>query len=516
MSLAQQIRAWGQSHSPATLRTDIDDEMEFHIQSRMDELLRSGLSQESAATQANREFGDRHRLGATCQRIQLASQIWTTRLVGTGLLAAIVAIGWLGWSLYTLKSENLNLASRLQTAVAMAASPVTAVRAANDDLGGTVLDTGGNPVANARVLLVHKSWPGGHYRQNVFETTTDANGRYEFRDQYSQDMQNAFLVSILGDGHELQSKYEVFDRGKTARGFDFRLKPAEPVTLQFVGSSGPLSGIPVFVASRMADGQEHSIYYQSSDSATWPADESGNVSLAFFRPGDQVSFALHIDGQWKEVRVKIGDQPHQQVQLNGNSGDHVTGSVVDSSGEPVANARVLLVHKSWPNNRYQQKVLDTVTDDRGVWRFTDQYSPEEKNAFLVTILADGLEMQSIYEIVAPGADAPSFDFQLQSATPILMQFVNEAGEPLADAPVFITSRQSGEQKHLAYLQSSEAATWNTDNDGYLALGYFSPGDQAGFAVQQDGQWNEVSAVIGDENATTDGRQTVVVKKKVMR
>ena len=36
----------------------------------------------------------------------------------------------------------------------------------------------------------------------VFETTTDENGKYNFDNQYAKNMQNAFLVTILADGHD--------------------------------------------------------------------------------------------------------------------------------------------------------------------------------------------------------------------------------------------------------------------------------------------------------------------------
>ncbi len=514
MSLAQQFRAWGTGYSPATLKLDIDDEMEFHIQSRIDDLVQHGVPGEAAAEQANQEFGDRGQLSAACQRIHGASQLWMIRLAAAGLAMALGTIGWLGWSLYTVQNENLNLTAKLNAGLASLASPVSetllASASANDDLAGKVLDSDGNGVAGAKVLLLHKSWPNRRYQQNKFETTTDKNGKYRFDGQYARNMQNAFLVTILADGHEMQSKYKVVDAGKEAIGFDFRLKSVEPVKFQFVDSNGPLSGTPVFVHTRNVGPREHMIYYQSQDSATWETDDDGNIDFGFFAPGDKVKFAVQVDGEWQEILVKIGKGPEQRVNLDGDSNGSLLGKVTDSGGDPIANARVLLVHKSWPNNRYQQRVFDTTTDDKGAYRFPDQFTSDMRNAFLVTIFADGHEMQSTYEVIDEGAEVPAFDFGLNSVDPTSLTFVDASGDPLADTPVFVNRRQTDDgDEHVAYFQNNDGATWNTDGAGQLSLGFFAPGDEVRFAVQIDGEWQEATVTIAD----TSAGQTVYVKKK---
>jgi hypothetical protein len=44
--------------TPSTIRRDVDAELQFHIDSRSDELVRRGASRDDARAQALREFGD--------------------------------------------------------------------------------------------------------------------------------------------------------------------------------------------------------------------------------------------------------------------------------------------------------------------------------------------------------------------------------------------------------------------------------------------------------------------------
>ncbi len=53
MRLVQNILELRRGQSIAALRTDIEDEMEFHIQSRADELLLTGMSAADALKLAN-------------------------------------------------------------------------------------------------------------------------------------------------------------------------------------------------------------------------------------------------------------------------------------------------------------------------------------------------------------------------------------------------------------------------------------------------------------------------------
>jgi predicted permease len=85
------------SRTDDDIRTDIDDEVAFHLAMRIDDLRRDGLSETDARAQAAREFGDRAAHDQACEPIdrvterrsrwhRLASELWQDTRVGLRLL----------------------------------------------------------------------------------------------------------------------------------------------------------------------------------------------------------------------------------------------------------------------------------------------------------------------------------------------------------------------------------------------------------------------------------------------
>src|SRR5579862_2424464 len=55
------------------LRRDVDTELSFHLEGRIEELVAGGMAREDAAREAQRRFGDRTQLEAEVARIDIAT-----------------------------------------------------------------------------------------------------------------------------------------------------------------------------------------------------------------------------------------------------------------------------------------------------------------------------------------------------------------------------------------------------------------------------------------------------------
>ena len=53
---------------------DVEDELRFHLEAKVDELVAQGWTYEAARVEARREFGDVMRVRQTCQQLQEKSE----------------------------------------------------------------------------------------------------------------------------------------------------------------------------------------------------------------------------------------------------------------------------------------------------------------------------------------------------------------------------------------------------------------------------------------------------------
>ena len=67
-------RALHLSPTAADVRADVDDELRFHLEGRIEELMSRGMSREQAEAEAHRRFGDAARIGAEVETIDNAIQ----------------------------------------------------------------------------------------------------------------------------------------------------------------------------------------------------------------------------------------------------------------------------------------------------------------------------------------------------------------------------------------------------------------------------------------------------------
>ena len=323
MSLAKQLQFLGIGGFSRSMQAQIDEEMDFHIESRIEELMAGGLSRSAARSKAEGEFGNRRAHSKNCRRIQTGIHGWMVWGTVASLVAVTTVVGLLVVSLNEMRARNLDLVNQLKSSATsgMAVLPVStsAETAVDNDLKGRVVNANGEGIAEAVILLVHKSWPGGRYNQQVHATETDKDGNYVFEELYSTGMQNAFLVTVMAEGHVMESRYKVEKRGKKSLDYNFKLKSAAPIRFEFVDGDGEaLSEATVFVQSRRVRTKEHMAYFQSADDASFLTDEEGKVQLDFFVAGDKVNFAVEVVGDWVEKTVRIGKADTQKVVVKKN------------------------------------------------------------------------------------------------------------------------------------------------------------------------------------------------------
>ncbi|MCG8649007.1 MAG: protein kinase, partial [Pirellulales bacterium] len=381
-------------------------------------------------------------------------------------------------------------------------------------LRGRVIDSQGKPVANSPVLAIEKTWPGGRYQQRSLKTVTDQDGWFEFEKFGVRGQHYEFLLTTLPRRHTMASVYREVKDGSPQRPIDLKVVPAQPVKVELVDSTGTaLAGARLFPLRRVtASGQEHSAYPAQFDDGAVKCSAEGEVSLSAFLPGEKATLAIEYQGEvlQRQVTVPRSRRVRLRLPLTASGADKPSrGRVTDASGAPIENAKILIIHKSWPGGRYQQRPHQTKTDAKGEFRFPMNIDNGNRKAFLVSVLAQGHEMQSLYHTFEPGDSITHFDFQLAATDPIKLRFVDPAGQPLAQAAVSFESRHDGQKEHLIYSMSRAAATWRTNADGWVSMSVFAPGDEVSLVVSaDDGPPIKVEATIDKAK-----QQTIVVKKK---
>ena len=504
------------TQSIASINHDIDDELDFHIQCRIDDLVADGLTLKEATEQANAAFGSTDSIRKECQQINYGGQKLLAFALLTGLVLSVLAVGWLSWQLILLKDQYADMAQRLDAASAAAAVPVTPeVAVAQDellDLTGTVTGPDG-PVEDATVTLIFKSWPNGQYRQDSMATSTDENGKFVFEELYSKDMQTAYLVSIAKDGFTLESKYWVNDKRRKIRPVKMRVKKAVEKTLTIYDEEGiSIPDRDVFVLSRNmnADGSKGDyIYSQSRDDVMQQTDEDGKVTMDYFEVGDKAKIGAIIDGHIVELKFKVDDKLEQAVggpdvgEDNGKT--DVTGVVTDHNGTAIADATILLVHKHWPRGRYQHNFFTTKTDAKGRFIFPDRYDENAQYGLLVSVITDESAMESKYIFMRDGGKQQPFEFKLEQAYNKTFIFQSADGTPLKEVIVFPSNRNTADGKeYFIFSQMGHNVDVETDKEGKAQFNLFTEGDTAIFGFTDGGK--------AEIKITGDAEQIVTVKK----
>lgn len=292
-----------QFRSIKSINCDINDEIEFHIHCRADELVADGLTKQTALSTAAAEFGSVGRIKRQCQQINYGSRVWLSRGAICTLILAVATIVWLAGQLNSLRQENLVLNKKY--------GATQRTHADWSNLNGNVIDQQGEPLPNTNILVVIKTWPtGGGYSQIPYTTETDRDGNYVIEKIVPRRGGFAVQIAAVRRGYSFEANYE--ERQQTSDSdyspVNFRLQKAQSVIGVVLDSDrNPIPGATVYPSGRLTHNKQRFVYGDSAGPIHLTTDENGKVQLDYFAVGDNAMVSMkHPDGaSWQTLDFKI-------------------------------------------------------------------------------------------------------------------------------------------------------------------------------------------------------------------
>lgn len=291
---------------PRHVSRAINDEIESHLALSVRDRSAQGISRDDARRRAVDEFGDMASAVRGCQSVWYADQN-ICHWVHLGLTAVLLvaAAYWF-------------VAGRSK------ANPQTA--AATGDLHGWVADEHSQPIGQAHILAVVKTWPSNGYRQQAYMTSSGPDGTFRIDNVYATDQQYEVQLAVVANGRLLESKYVSDGSGQLAP-FTFTLRPSAPIVLRFqAAGGGPMAGVEVFPHRRVgANGRDDSqVYFCSADPIVQRSNDEGLARLPYFRDGDQATFCYRAPGREWETRDVVIPPDSRQIVLELEPADAAT------------------------------------------------------------------------------------------------------------------------------------------------------------------------------------------------
>ena len=285
-------------HTPAARSAEefgdaIQQEIAFHIAERAQSYQAEGMSAEAATRAAHQKFGDASRVAAECHRAAVGGvALWhRMHLALTAMLA--VAVGALWFTL--LSHREVPLASKLPPGIATMLNHDW-----TGDIAGQILNDRTQPIADADVLVVVKTWPDESYFQRAYAAVSDADGRFLISDVHPVNERYEVQIAVVADNQVLKSSYHSRSSG-TLEPIKFELAPSSGFALQVETEDGSaLARVEVLPRGRIeTSGTEHLVYFDSAQLLMRRTDRNGRVELPYYRPGDTANVLLRTpQGSW--------------------------------------------------------------------------------------------------------------------------------------------------------------------------------------------------------------------------
>jgi hypothetical protein len=185
----------------------------------------------------------------------------------------------------------------------------------------------------------------------------------------------------------------------------------------------------------------------------------------------------------------------------------LAGTVVDREGKPLADVHVVVILKTWPNNRYRQQDFAEKTDKEGQFRFKDLVPTQGQRAVQLALVKEGYALKSMYELKKPGEpfESDALNMRLDDAAPMKLTVRDARGRAAAKAQVIpFQRRTSAGEEHGVYFQAAKPIQAVADAEGRVPAGFFQRGDQAKIYVRLPGkEWEELSVAIPQEGDTIE-------------
>jgi hypothetical protein len=310
------FRNWfrgAQAPSVDQAEEEIDEELMFHLRSLVDDELAGGSTFDTAWDRARGRFGSLRRYTDACRGVAAGNHRVRQMLLALSLLLSVAIAGWLLLEVRSLRQEQLRLAA------ATASQPAHSVdiEVVRDDLAGRVVDRQGEPIRNASVAVILKTWPGGWYRQEAFSATSDADGEFRLAHLIPRDGQYAIQAAVVTTGYALTSTYRLIEEGSHPLPDPVMLQcdVASQITLVVHDEFGrPVANARVTPHSRLdRSGASHVVYFQASRPFQASSDAEGRVPMGCFEKGDRAEIYVQIPGEdWELRSIEI---PHDSDMI---------------------------------------------------------------------------------------------------------------------------------------------------------------------------------------------------------
>jgi hypothetical protein len=195
----------------------------------------------------------------------------------------------------------------------------------------------------------------------------------------------------------------------------------------------------------------------------------------------------------------------------------LAGAAIDRAGKPLADVHVLVILKTWPNNRYQQQDFAAKTDREGRFRFKNLIPTEGQRAVHLALVKEGYCLKSMYELKKAGEplETDALKLQLDEAAAMKLTVRDASGRPAAKAHVIPFQRKTADgEEHGVYFQAAKPIEAVADAEGRVSAGFFQQGDQAEVYVQLPGmEWEQLSVAIPEQGDVIEVTSTQVADAK---
>lgn len=282
--------------------TEIQEEIQFHLESKAEDLQGQGASPQSAANATLEQFGDVRTVLRQCCDESGAGQVLLHRshmMLTILLLAATTTLGFKVWSAPAMNNA---------TETSVVQLPSGEQSAYDGDVAGIVVNELGKALPNANVMIAVKWWPANGFRQQCYMVTTDKSGEFSVNNVFPSSVEHEVQIAAMTDGHLLTSRY-ISDKDQTLDALRMEVPSvATEFALEFKSANGtPISGVAAFPHQRTdKSGVGHTVYFQSAGRIIRESDQTGRVQFSNFRPGDRaVVFVRFPDEDWQQRELVV-------------------------------------------------------------------------------------------------------------------------------------------------------------------------------------------------------------------
>lgn len=242
----------------------------------------------------------------------------------------------------------------------------TASSAVTGSITGQITDTNGTPLGNATVSLQGVS---GHQRSHR-QITTDANGDYTLSNVLAGD----YVIRAADRGYlpNTSASFTIAAGDNTAPTVQLTALVYGTVTGQVTDTSGnPLANAVV----RLHPASGAMLSHQASRLLA-VTDANGNYTLNDVPAGDYVVAARdhrYQSSTSDTFTISAGDNTAPTLQLSKLIYGSLAGQVTDTSGNPLANTRIILRPATLPigGTRHNGPFFFAVTDAQGNYSLSD-------------------------------------------------------------------------------------------------------------------------------------------------